>query len=156
MPTPLEKWIEEQVQLTKPARIYWCDGSEEEAHRIVEIGMEKEKVEGQAVFHPLNQKAYPHSYLHRSHPSDVARTEHLTYICLPDPDAAGPNNNWMEPAKAKDLLRQLSDGCMAGRTMYILPYMMGHPDSPLAKPCVQLTDTSYLNSNNILYTSRVS
>ncbi len=144
MPTPLEKWVEEQVQLAKPAQIYWCDGTEEEAHRIVEIGMKKEKVEGQPVFHPLNQKTYPNSYLHRSHPTDVARTEHLTYICLPDHDAAGPNNNWMEPGKAKDLVRQLSDGCMAGKTMYVLPYMMGHPNSPLAKPCVQLTDISYV------------
>ena len=95
MPTPLEKWVEEQVQLAKPDQVYWCDGTEEEARRIVETGMKKEEVEGQPVFHALNQKTYPNSYLHRSHPSDVARTEHLTYICLPDHDTAGPNNNWM-------------------------------------------------------------
>jgi len=144
MATPVEKWVEEQAQLTKPAGIYWCDGSEEEARRIVEIGMKKEKIEGQPVFHQFNQKTYPNAYLHRSHPTDVARTEHLTYICLPDRETAGPNNNWMEPGQARERLRQLSDGCMAGRTIYVLPYMMGHPDSPLAKACVQLTDISYV------------
>ena len=144
MTTPLEKWVEEQAQFAKPSRIYWCDGTEEEARRIVEIGMSEEKVDGQPVFRLLNQKAFPHSYLHRSHPTDVARTENLTYICLSDRELAGPNNNWMEPGKAKDFLRRLSGGCMAGKTMYVLPYMMGHPDSPLAKPCVQLTDSSYV------------
>ena len=69
MTTPLEKWVEEQARFAKPSRIYWCDGTEEEARRIVEIGMSEEKVEGQPVFHPLNQKAFPHSYLHRSHPT---------------------------------------------------------------------------------------
>jgi len=142
MTTPLEKWVEEQAQLAKPAGIHWCDGTEEEARWLMETGMTKEKVEGQPIFHP-DQKTFPNSYLHRSHPTDVARTENLTYICLPGRETAGPNNNWMEPGKAKDFLRPLSDGCMAGKTMYVLPYMMGHPDSPLAKPCVQLTDSSY-------------
>ena len=95
------------MQLTKPAQIYWCDGTEEEAHRIVEIGMNQEKVEGQPVFHPLNNKTYPHSYLHRSHPTDVARTEHLTYICLPDHDAAGPNNNWKVGVLRRDPMAML-------------------------------------------------
>ncbi len=144
MPTPLEEWVEKQAELTRPDRITWCDGSEEEAHRIVEIGMEEEKLAGHPVFLPLNHKTYPHSYLHRSHPTDVARTEKVTYLCLPRREDAGPNNNWMDPEEAKGLLRRLSQGCMTGKTMYVLPYMMGHPDSPLGKACVQLTDSSYV------------
>ncbi len=144
MSNPLETWVGKQAQLAKPSRVYWCDGSEEEAHRIVETGMTEEKVEGHAVFHPLNPQTFPNSYLHRSHPTDVARTEKLTYLCLPDQNSAGPNNNWMEPGKARELLTRLSEGCMAGKTMYVLPYMMGHPDSPLARPCIQLTDSAYV------------
>ena len=80
----------------------------------------------------------------REHSSDVARTEHLTFICHPDKETVGPNNNWMSPQKAKEMLMKLSDGCMRGRTMYVLPYMMGHPSSPYAKACIQLTDSSYV------------
>lgn len=144
MATPLEKWVEEQARLTKPDRIYWCDGSEEEAHRLIEIGMTEEKIYGRPIFYRLSQKLWPNAYLHRSHPTDVARTEHLTYVCHPDKETAGPNNNWMEPDEAKKMLTKLSDGCMRGRTMYVLPYMMGHPESPYAKACVQLTDISYV------------
>lgn len=144
MSTPLEKWVEEQARLTKPDKIYWCDGSLEEAHKLIEIGIKEEKINGNPVFHQLNQNLWPNSYLHRSHPTDVARTEHLTYVCYPDKETAGPNNKWMEPNEAKQMLAKLSDGCMKGRTMYVLPYMMGNPDSPYAKACVQLTDTSYV------------
>jgi len=144
MATPLERWVDEQARLTKPKKIYWCDGSEEEARRLIEIGMRDEKINGQPVFQELNQKAWPNSYLHRSHPTDVARTEHLTYVSYPDKDTAGPNNNWMEPSEAKAMMRKLSDGCMRDKTMYVLPYMMGHPESPYAKACVQLTDVSYV------------
>jgi len=144
MATPLEKWVEEQAKLTKPDKIYWCDGSEEEAHKLVGIGMTEEQIGEQKVFYELNHKTYPNSYLHRSHPTDVARTEHLTYICHPEREVIGPNNNWMEPHEAKQLLTKLSDGCMRGRTMYVLPYTMGHPDSPFSKACVQLTDNAYV------------
>ena len=144
MATPLEKWVEEIAQMTKPSEIYWCDGSEGEARRIVETGLKKEKVEGKPVFYELNSKTYPNAYLHRSHSTDVARTENLTYICLPGEQAGGPNNNCMDPGQAKNLLRGLTEGCMAGKTMYVLPYTMGHPDSPLAKACVQVTDISYV------------
>ena len=144
MATPLEKWVEEQAKLTKPDKIYWCDGSDQEARRLIEIGMKEEKVEGHPVFQKLNQKLWPNAYFHRSHPTDVARTEHLTYVCHPDKGLAGPNNNWMEPSEAKNLMAKLSDGCMKARTMYVLPYMMGHPDSPYAKACIQLTDISYV------------
>lgn len=144
MATPLEAWVEEQARLTEPKRIYWCDGSEEEARRLVEIGMHEERIGDHPIFYPLNQKTYPLAYLHRSHPTDVARTEHLTYVCHPEKSLAGPNNNWMDPQEAKALLTSLTKGCMKGRTMYVLPYMMGHPDSPYAKACVQLTDVSYV------------
>jgi phosphoenolpyruvate carboxykinase (GTP) len=144
MATPLERWVDEQAKLTKPDKIYWCDGSEEEARRLIETGMREEKINGQPVFAELNHKSWPKAYLHRSHPTDVARTEHLTFVCYPDRQTAGPNNNWMDPKEAKEKMRRLSDGCMKGRTMYVLPYMMGHPESPYAKACVQLTDTSYV------------
>lgn len=144
MPTPLEQWVQKQAELTKPDKIYWCDGSEEEARWLMKVGMEEEKINGKPVFYLLNHDKWPNAYLHRSHPTDVARTEHLTYVCHPDKEKAGPNNNWMPPEEAKKLLTRLSDGCMRGRTMYVLPYMMGHPDSPFAKACVQLTDISYV------------
>ncbi len=144
MSTPLKKWVEEQAKLTKPDRIIWCDGSEEETRRILEIGMKEEKIDGHPVFKELNQKTWPGAYYHMSHHTDVARTEHLTFVCHPDKDTAGPNNNWMDPGEAKALLTKLSDGCMKGKTMYVLPYMMGHPDSPYAKACIQITDVSYV------------
>jgi phosphoenolpyruvate carboxykinase (GTP) len=144
MATYLEKWVEEQARLAKPDKVYWCDGSPEEAHRLIEIGMKEERINGHPIFLELNQKAWPNGYFHRSHPTDVARTEHLTYVCQADRETAGPNNNWMEPGEAKQMLTGLSDGCMRGRTMYVLPYMMGHPDSPYAKACVQLTDVTYV------------
>jgi phosphoenolpyruvate carboxykinase (GTP) len=144
MATPLEKWVEEQAKLTQPDRVYWCDGSEEEAHKLIEIGIKQEKIGETPIFSELNQKKWPNAYFHRSHPTDVARTEHLTYVCHSNKDLAGPNNNWMEPAEAKKMLAKLTSGCMRGKTMYVMPYMMGHPDSPYAKACVQLTDVSYV------------
>ncbi len=144
MATPVEKWVEEQARLAKPDRIHWCDGSEEEARELIEIGMKEEKIGEHPIFQELNQKTWPTAYLHRSHPTDVARTEQLTFVCHPEKEQAGPNNNWMPPAEAKEKLAKLTDGCMRGRTMYVLPYMMGHPDSPYAKSCVQITDVSYV------------
>jgi phosphoenolpyruvate carboxykinase (GTP) len=144
MATPLEKWVQEQAKLTQPDRIHWCDGSEEEAHKLIEIGMHDEKINSNPIFYELNHKSWPKAYLHRSHPTDVARTEHLTYVCHPEKETAGPNNNWMEPAEAKKMLTKLTRGCMRGRTMYVMPYMMGHPESPYAKACVQVTDVSYV------------
>jgi phosphoenolpyruvate carboxykinase (GTP) len=144
MATPLENWVNEQAKLCKPDKIHWCDGSEEEARKLIEIGMKEEKIGTQPIFEKLNQNTWPDAYFHRSHPTDVARTEQLTFVCHKDKETAGPNNNWMDPAEAKEKLRKLSDGCMKGKTMYVLPYMMGHPDSPYAKACVQVTDVSYV------------
>ena len=144
MSTYLEIWIEEQAKLTKPDKIHWMDGSDEEARALIDIGLTKEMIAGHFTFSKFNDSVYPNSFFHRSHLTDVARTEHLTFVCVPDKDEAGPNNNWMPPAEAKAKLRPLFDGCMRGRTMYVIPYVMGHPDSPYAKPCIQLTDSVYV------------
>lgn len=144
MASPLEAWCEECARLAQPDEIYWCNGSEEEAQRLIEKGMKEEKICGRPVFYELNHQKWANAYLHRSHPSDVARTEHLTFVCHPEKETAGPNNNWMEPKEAKELLEKLTKGCMRGRTMYVLPYLMGHPSSPYSKACVQLTDSVYV------------
>ena len=95
MSTPLEKWVEESARLTKPAKIVWCDGSQEEYDRLAAEMLRD------GTFHELNQKTYPRCYLHRSNPNDVARTESVTFICTPKKEDAGPTNNWMSPTEAK-------------------------------------------------------
>jgi phosphoenolpyruvate carboxykinase (GTP) len=144
MTTAVERWVEEQARLFEPDRVYWCDGSEGEARRLIEMGMSEEHIGKNDIFRELNHAVWPKSYLHRSHPTDVARTEQLTFVCPSDKDAAGPNNNWKSPKDAKVLMTKLSRGAMRGKTMYVLPYMMGHPDSPYARACVQVTDVSYV------------
>jgi phosphoenolpyruvate carboxykinase (GTP) len=144
MANAVERWVEEQARLTKPDRVYWVQGTEEEMRGLVETGIREEKTGYHQTFRELNPAAFPNSYLHRSHPNDVARTEQLTFVCPPAKEDAGPNNNWMEPAEAKRMLYKLFDGCMQGRTLYVIPYMMGHPASPYAKPCIQITDSIYV------------
>ena len=144
MATPLEKWVDEQARLFEPKHVYWCDGSEGEARRIIEMGMKEERIGRHDIFRELNHARWPQAYLHWSHPTDVARTEQLTFVCHSDREATGPNNNWKDPKDAKELMTKLSRGAMRGKTMYVLPYMMGHPDSPYAKACVQVTDVSYV------------
>lgn len=144
MANAVEKWVEEVARLTEPRDIHWCDGSEKEARWLIERGIKEEKINGKPVFYELNHKLWPNSYLHRSHPSDVARTENLTFVCHSQKDITGPNNNWMAPNQAKETMTSLSRGCMKGRTMYVLPFVMGNPDSPFAKFCVQVTDISYV------------
>ena len=141
MSTPVEQWIEEAARLTRPARIVWCDGSEEEAERILQQMLEEGHTQR------LNEKSYPNCYLHRSHPTDVARTEKVTYICSRSESDAGPTNHWMAPAEAKEKVSALFRGAMAGRTMYVVPYVMGPPDSPSAQAGVELTDSSYVVAN---------
>ena len=144
MSTPVEKWVAELEKLCQPDKVYWCNGSEEEAKKLIRIGMEEEKLNSNPVFTELNQKTYPNSYYHRSHNNDVARTEQLTFVCHDDKEKTGPNNNWMDPKAAKEKMNNLFKGCMKGRTMYVLTYMMGSPDSPYAKACVQVTDSTYV------------
>jgi phosphoenolpyruvate carboxykinase (GTP) len=137
----LERWVEQTAAMTRPDNVVWCDGSQEEYERITR-GMLDEGTMLQ-----VNEHAYPNSYLHRSDPSDVARTEDLTFICTRNRDDAGPTNNWMPPAEAKERLTQLFDGCMRGRTMYVIPYLMGVPGSPHAKVGVEITDSPYVVAN---------
>ena len=138
---PLLAWIEECARLCKPDRVVWCDGSEEEKERLTAEAV------SQGVLVPLNQEKLPGCYLHRSDPADVARVEHLTFICTPTREEAGPNNNWMAPDEAYRKLGQLFDGSMKGRTMYVVPYVMGPLGSPLAKIGIELTDSVYVVLN---------
>ena len=141
MATPLEMWVEESARLTKPDRIVYCDGSEAENRRILD-----EMLRGSDSV-TLNEKTYPNCYLHRSSPNDVARTEHLTFICAPDKDDVGPTNNWMDPEAAKFKIGALLDGAMRGRTMYVVPYIMGPVNSPISKAGVEITDSPYVVAN---------
>ena len=136
--TALERWVNQAAALTQPDRIVWCDGSEEEYQSLIELGLREH------VYHRLNHTAYPGCYLHRSHPSDVARTEHLTFICSDRRDDAGPTNNWMSPRDADEQILPLFRGAMKGRTMYVLPYVMGPLGSPFSKVGVEVTDSVYV------------
>ncbi len=138
MSTPLEQWVESVARMTRPAQIQWCDGSEAEAARIEDQLVR----EGQTF--PLNEKSYPDCFLHRSDPSDVARTEKITFICSQDSKDAGPTNNWMAPAEAKQTLGALFDGSMKGRTMYVVPYILGPAASPQSRVGVEVTDSAYV------------
>ena len=141
MATPLEKWVEEAARLTKPERIVWCDGSEAENQRIIgEMLNQGDSLQ-------LNEKTYPNCYLHRSSPNDVARTEHLTFICARTKDDVGPTNNWMDPGAAKYKVGALLDGAMRGRTMYAVPYIMGPVSSPISKAGIEVTDSPYVVAN---------
>jgi len=136
--TPLERWVEEAAKLTKPDRVVFCDGSAAENDRII-----GEMLRAGDSFE-LNERAFPNCYLHRSSPTDVARTEHLTFICTPNKDDAGPTNNWMDPEGAKHKVGSLLDGAMRGRTMYVVPYIMGPVESPLSRVGVEATDSPYV------------
>jgi phosphoenolpyruvate carboxykinase (GTP) len=134
-------WVSEMVALCKPDRVVWVDGSEEEKARMTDEAVK----EGLLI--PLNQNKLPGCHLHRSNPNDVARVEQLTFICTPTKDEAGPTNNWMAPREAYDKLGKLFDGSMRGRTMYVIPYVMGPIGSPMSKIGVELTDSIYVVLN---------
>ncbi|MES2643389.1 MAG: phosphoenolpyruvate carboxykinase (GTP) [Myxococcota bacterium] len=141
IPGSVRSWVEEVRALCQPDAVYWCDGSEEERARLTAEAVRD------GVLIPLNPEKLPNSYLHRSDPSDVARTEHLTFICSNDKDDAGPNNNWMAPAEARAKLTPLYAGAMKGRTLYVVPFVMGPVGSPFSKVGVELTDSVYVVLN---------
>jgi phosphoenolpyruvate carboxykinase (GTP) len=139
-------WVDEVARLTKPDRIYWCDGSESEFQML-----ERELVARRELL-PLNQSEFPGCHLYRSNPSDVARVEHLTFVCTQDQEDAGPNNHWMAPEDAHQKMDALFAGCMKGRTLYVVPYCMGPIDSPFSRCGVEITDSEYVVLNMQLMT----
>jgi phosphoenolpyruvate carboxykinase (GTP) len=140
------EWVAGVQQLTQPDRVYWCDGSEAELQRL------RAELLAKGELHELNHASFPGCHLYRSDPSDVARVEHLTFICSRSKDAAGPNNNWMDPSAAHAKMRELFRGSMRGRTMYVLPYCMGPLDSPYARCGVEITDSAYVVLNMAIMT----
>jgi phosphoenolpyruvate carboxykinase (GTP) len=135
----LNAWVQEIADMCKPDTVYWCDGSKEEYDRMMSLMIES----GSATV--LDKR--PNSFLFRSDPSDVARVEKRTYISTHDKDEAGPTNNWIDPDELKAEMRKLYDGCMRGRTMYVIPFSMGPLDSPIAKTGIELTDSPYVVCN---------
>lgn len=142
----LNRWVAETAALTRPDSIHWCDGSEEENAALLRL------MQADGTLLPLNPETHPDSWLHRSDPSDVARVEHLTFVCSRDRDDAGPNNHWMSPAEGHRRMDALFAGCMRGRTLYVIPYCMGPIDSPLARCGVEITDSPYVVANMRLMT----
>ncbi|MFP4208322.1 MAG: phosphoenolpyruvate carboxykinase (GTP) [Wenzhouxiangella sp.] len=142
----LNNWVAQVAAHTKARRVHWCDGSDSENQHLIERMLES----GDLV--RLNETTHPDCYLHRSDPDDVARVEHLTYVCTQDAEDAGPNNNWMDPAEARALMNGLFAGCMDGRTLYVVPYCMGPIDSPFSRCGVEITDSPYVVANMRLMT----
>ncbi len=137
----LAKWVEEVKALCQPDQVVVCDGTETERDRLIELSL------ADGTLLKLNEAAYPNSYFHRSNPTDVARTEHLTFICSEHKDDVGPTNNWMSPADARAKLTPLFAGAMKGRTMYVIPYLMGPVGSPSSRVGVEITDSAYVVLN---------
>ncbi|MDE2447677.1 MAG: phosphoenolpyruvate carboxykinase, partial [Gammaproteobacteria bacterium] len=132
------EWVESVRALTQPAAVSWCEGTDAEHGELTS----KLLRDGELI--KLNAEHFPGCHLYRSSPSDVARVEHLTYICTNSKDDAGPNNHWMDPKQAHAKMRELFAGCMRGRTLYVIPYCMGPIDSPLSRCGVEITDSAYV------------
>ncbi len=139
-------WVDEVAQLTQPDHIYWCDGSQSEFQSL-----QRDLVASKELL-ALNPQSFPGCVLSRSNPSDVARVEHLTFVCTQNKEDAGPNNNWIAPAQAHAQMNALFAGCMKGRTLYVVPYCMGPIDSPFSRCGVEITDSAYVVLNMQLMT----
>ncbi len=142
----LQSWVDQVASHTQPDSIRWCSGSEEEYQELVDLML------ADGTLLKLNEKTYPNCYLHRSDPNDVARVEHLTFVCTESQEDAGQNNNWMKPADAHAKMDELFAGCMRGRTMYVIPYCMGPIASPYSRCGVEITDSPYVVINMKLMT----
>ena len=139
-------WVSSVRELTQPRAVHWVEGTDAEARELTaQLVRSKE-------FTALNPQEFPGCHLYRSAPNDVARVEHLTYICTRSREDAGPNNHWMEPQQARLRMRELFRGCMRERTLYVIPYCMGPLDSPLSRRGVELTDSPYVVLNMLLMT----
>lgn len=134
-------WVKAVAQLTQPDSIHWCTGSDAENSQLIDAMVRS----GDLI--KLNPTTHPNCYLHRSSPSDVARVEHLTFVCTRAREDAGPNNNWMDPAEAHRKIDSLFAGAMRGRTLYVVPYCMGPIDSPFSRCGVEITDSAYVVVN---------
>lgn len=137
----VQKWVYEMAKLTKPDSIVWIDGSEQEKERL----MKEAFATGELI--RLNQEKLPGCVLHRTEVNDVARVEHRTFICTTRKEDAGPTNNWMSPDEAYTKLGKLFNGSMQGRTMYVIPYLMGPVGSPFSKVGIEITDSIYVVLN---------
>src|SRR5581483_8500545 len=139
-------WVNSVCELTQPHAVHWCEGSEGEARELTA------RLVREAELITLNSQTFPGCHLSRSNPADVARVEHLTFICTPNREDAGPNNNWMDPEQAHAKMRDLFRGCMRNRTLYVVPYCMGPIDSPLSRCGVEITDSPYVMLNMAIMT----
>jgi phosphoenolpyruvate carboxykinase (GTP) len=137
----LKQFVDQSAALTKPDKIHWCDGSQAEYETLIQEMLTT------GLMQELDQKTWPGCYYHRSNANDVARVEHLTFICSEQERDAGPSNHWWNPAEARQKLKGLFDGCMAGRTMYVIPYCMGPVGSPYSKVGVEISDSPYVTVN---------
>lgn len=137
----VKSWVEEMIHLVQPDHVHWCDGSEAEKEALTAEAVKT------GVLIKLDQAKWPGCYYHRSNPNDVARVEQCTFICTPTSDEAGPTNNWCEPEAMYLKLHELAKGAMKGRTLYVVPYLMGPPGSKLAKVGIEITDSIYVVLN---------
>ena len=137
----VESWAADIAGHLRPTAVRWCDGSESEAEEITTRLLTHDDCE------PLDERRFPRSLIYRSHPSDVARTENLTFICSNKSEDAGPTNNWMSPDEATRSVWPLFQNAMAGRRLYVVPYLMGPQGSKYSRVGVQLTDSPYVVLN---------